>query len=93
MNPLVDGVPGPVIPFNPATDLQCAKIDALLARVRTLQSVCALQAQEILGLRRELLAERELADSLAADLEAAYALQDQGAAALAVLAEVERGNS
>ena len=89
MNILVKGIPGPVIPFCGTTDLQKAKIDALLARVRTLQSICALQMQQIKELRRDLDERTALADELAQELESVYGLQDQGACALAAVAAEE----
>jgi len=95
MNKLIVGdIPGPVVGFDNKTNLQNVKIQVLIARVNTLQSVCALQAAEIVELRRALAGCRELADELAQELEAVYGLQDQGACALAAAAaaEAERGD-
>jgi len=92
-NLLVVEIPGPVGVLTNKTDLNAVKVDVTLARLSTPQSVCLLQEQEIKALRREVAELKALADGLASDLEAAYDLQDQGAAALAALAAQEVGGA
>lgn len=88
-NLLVADIPGPVAVLHDKTDLNAVKVDVTLARLHTLQSICLLQEQEIKSLRREVADLTTLCDELAAELEAVYGLQDQGAAALAAIAAAE----
>ena len=88
-NLLVAEIPGPVAALTPQTNLNVVKVNVALARLHTLQSVLLLQEQEIKTLRREVADLTALADELAAELEAVYGLQDQGACALAALAAWE----
>jgi hypothetical protein len=86
---IVGTIPGPVLPFSVSTDLNLLKIAALQTRLDYLLKLYNLKIAEVAELHRRYADLEELCDGLAADLEAAYALHDQGAGALAALAAQE----
>lgn len=86
---IVATIPGPVLPFSGSTDLNLLKIAALQSRLDYLLKLYNLKIAEVAELRQRFAGLEELCDGLAADLEAAYALHDQGAEALAALAAQE----
>lgn len=86
---LVGTIPGPVLPLQGSTDLNQLKIAALQVRFDYLCKLYDLKCSEAAHLRRQLIELDGLCAGLAEDLEAAYALQDQGAAALAAQAAQE----
>jgi len=92
---IVGTIPGPVLPFDQHSDLSVIKVRALQCRLDYLARLYALKCAELAELHRRFADLEELCDGLAADLEAAYALHDQGAAALAALAaqEVDDGRN
>lgn len=85
----VGPIPVPALRFDHHSDLNLIKIEALQSRLDYLLKLYNLKCQETAELRRQLAELETLCAGLAADLEAAYALHDQGAEALAALAAQE----
>jgi hypothetical protein len=88
---IVGTIPGPALPFDAHSDLNLIKIEALQSRLDYLLKLYNLRCAEVAELRRQIAEQEELCAGLADDLEACYALQDQGAEALAALAAQEVG--